>query len=419
MLFVSLISIKPFFIRSLQGKKVYCINRQKAIIAAVLGESRPENGLNMTGAHLDAPGIDLKHNPLYEEKGIAFFKSHYYGGIKKYQWVTIPLAMHGVVVKQNGENISFAIGEREGEPVFTISDLLPHLAVEQMSKKMSEGITGEDLNIIMGTIPYKDTSIDEKVKLNILKLLYDGYGITEEDLVSSDIRFVPSQKAADVGFDKSLVGAYGHDDRSCSYAAIKALISAGEMQRTSLCYLSDREEIGSMGNTGAQSTMLENFISKICRLYNPEDTFTATRECIEKSVMLSADVNAAYDPTFADVFDIRNSSQMGNGVIIQKYTGSKGKYDGSEASAELVAALRKIFNDNNIIWQASELGKVDKGGGGTIAQYVANLGADVIDVGICLLSMHSPFEIASKADIYSCYSAFKAFYRDMKSIHWK
>lgn len=399
-----------------KGLKLYSVNRNKSLIAAVIGDEDLLQGINMTGAHLDAPGIDLKHNPLYENSEIAFLKTHYYGGIKKYQWVTVPLSMHGVIVKQNGDTIELSLGEKENEPVFTIADLLPHLAQDQMGKKMSEGITGEDLNILFGTIPFNDNKIEEKVKLNILDMLNKEYGIVEEDFISSDIRFVPIQKACDVGFDRSMIGAYGQDDRSCSYTAIKALINSSNLKKTAICYLSDREEIGSMGNTGAQSTMLENFISRLSLLYNNDDTYSITRKCIEKSVMLSADVNAAYDPTFPDVQEIRNASQLGKGVIIQKFTGSRGKADGSEASAELVASLRKIFNENNIIWQASELGKVDKGGGGTIAQYVANLGVDVIDVGICLLSMHSPFEISSKADIYSSYKAFKMFYKYMDSI---
>jgi len=394
------------------GMKVYQVNRKKSIIFAVIGTQPVEEGINMVGAHIDAPRIDLKQNPLYEDTGFVLTKTHYYGGIKKYQWVTIPLALHGVIIKENGETVNINIGEEDGDAVFTITDLLPHLAQDQMQKKMSEGITGEGLNLLFGSIPYNDEKVKEKVKLNILKLLNDKYGIVEEDFISAELEIVPAFKARDVGFDRSMVGAYGQDDRVCAYAAMKAVLDDINPKRTSLCILTDKEEIGSMGNTGAESTILENFVANLCALSMDGYTDIALRKCLTKSKMLSADVNAGVDPNYEGVQDKRNASYLGKGLVIQKYTGVRGKSGGSDANAEFLGDLRRLLNENNIIWQSAELGKVDQGGGGTIAQYVANLGVEVVDCGVAILSMHSPFEVTSKIDVYTSYKAYRHFYED-------
>ncbi len=391
------------------GAKVFKVIRDKALIAVVVGEKPLSDGLNMVGAHVDSPRIDLKPTPLYEEDGFAMLKTHYYGGIKKYQWVTIPLAMHGTVILKDGSKVELKIGEEEGEPVFTITDLLPHLAKDQMEKKMSEGITGEGLNILFGSIPYNDPEVSEKVKLNVLDILNKQYGIVEEDFVSAEIEFVPADKARDIGLDRSMVGGYGQDDRVCSYTALRAILEIEKPENTALCILTDKEEVGSMGNTGAESNMLVDFLVELGMHENKDYNDLYIRNALNNSKMLSADVNAAVDPNFSDVMDKRNATYLGKGLILQKYGGVRGKAGGSEANAEFVGLLRKLFNDNNIFWQTGELGRVDLGGGGTIALYIANLGAEVIDCGVAVLSMHSPFEITSKADIYNCYNAYKVF----------
>ena len=395
----------------LPGMKVYRIVRDKAALLAVIGKRPMVEGVNIVGAHIDAPRIDLKQNPLYEDTGLAMFKTHYYGGIKKYQWVTIPLALHGVIVNSSGERIEVKIGEDESDPVFTITDLLPHLAADQMQKKMSEGITGEGLNLLIGSIPYKDENVKEKVKLNILKLLHDKYGITEEDFVSAELEIVPAFKARDIGIDRSMVGAYGQDDRVCAYGAFKAILDISDVEKTAVCILSDKEEIGSMGNTGAQSSMFEDFMASLCAYSTENYNELVLRQCFNNSRMLSADVSAGVDPNYESVYEKRNSSYLGKGIVLTKYTGSRGKSGSSDASAEYVAYVRNLFNKNNIIWQTGELGKVDQGGGGTIAQYIANLGVDVIDSGVAVLSMHSPYEITSKIDVYVNYEANKVFYQ--------
>lgn len=392
-----------------EGMKVYRINRNKSIVLAVIGKESPDSGFNFLGAHIDSPRLDLKPNPLYESDDLAFLKTHYYGGIKKYQWVTIPLALHGLIVKKDGTSIEIEIGEDENDTVFTITDLLPHLAKNQMEKKMSEGITGEGLNILFGSMPYNDDKVSEKVKLNILNLLYKKYGIVEEDFQSAEIELVPAVKAKDVGFDRSMVGSYGQDDRVCAYTSLRAILDLKDNNKTSICALMDKEEIGSMGNTGAQSAFLEHFIADICNLSTDNYTEFTLRRCISNSKMLSADVNAAFDPNYPDVYDKRNSSYAGRGVVLQKYTGSRGKAGASDASAEFIGEVRKLFNDEEIIWQTAELGKVDQGGGGTIAQYIANMNMDVIDSGVAVLSMHAPFEVTSKVDIYMTYKAYKLF----------
>jgi len=394
----------------LPGMKVYCIGRNKTVALAIIGKESLEKGVNIVGAHIDSPRIDLKPNPMYEANDMVFLKTHYYGGIKKYQWVTIPLAMHGVIVKRDGSTVNIRIGEDENDPVFTITDLLPHLASEQMQKKMSEGITGEGLNVLSGSIPYKDDKVKEKVKLNVLNILNEKYGIVEEDLISAELELVPKFNAVDVGFDKSMIGAYGQDDRVCAYTALEAILDVEKVKRTAVCILSDKEEIGSMGNTGAQSSFFVNFLADLCGLSVGNYNDLILRRCLSNSKMLSADVNAAIDPTYESVYDKRNSSFLGRGIVLQKYTGSRGKVGASDASAEFLGEIRKLFNDNNIVWQSAELGKVDQGGGGTIAQFIANLNVDVIDCGVAVLSMHSPFEITSKVDVYMTYKAYKTFY---------
>lgn len=392
-----------------KGMKIYQINRKKSAILGVIGSRPVEDGVRILGAHVDSPRIDLKQNPLYEDTGMVLLKTHYYGGIKKYQWVTIPLALHGVVVKSNGETANVIIGEDEGDTVFTITDLLPHLAVDQMQKKMSEAIAGEALNLLIGSIPYNDEKVKDKIKLNILNLLHEKYGLVEEDFASAELEIVPAFKAKDVGLDRSFVGAYGQDDRVCAYTAVKALFDAKDLENTAVCILTDKEEIGSVGNTGAESVFLENFIANLCALSTDNYSDIILRNCLSHSKMLSADVNAGVDPNYEGVQDKKNASFMSKGIVLQKYTGVRGKVGGSDANPEFIAELRKIFNENNIIWQTGELGKVDLGGGGTIAQYVANLGVEVIDCGIAVLSMHSPFEITSKIDIYIIFKAYKAF----------
>lgn len=391
------------------GTKVYRINKNKTMALAIVGTTPLEKGINLVGAHIDSPRIDLKPNPMYEASDMVFFKTHYYGGIKKYQWVTIPLSVHGVLVRKDGSIVNMVVGEDSNDPVFTITDLLPHLASDQMQKKMSEAITGEGLNILTGSIPFKDDKVKDKVKLNILKLLNDKYGIVEEDFLSAEIEFVPAFKAADVGFDKSMIGAYGQDDRVCAYTTLRSILELDAVKRTAVCVLSDKEEIGSVGNTGAQSSFLENFLADLINLSTDNYNDILLRRCLDNSKMLSADVNAAIDPTFEGVYDKNNSSYLGKGIVLQKYTGVRGKAGASDANAEFVGHVRKLFNDNNIIWQAAELGKVDQGGGGTIAQFIANIGVDVIDCGVAVLSMHSPFEITSKADVYMAFKGYKTF----------
>jgi len=398
------------------GMKIYQNIRGKTVLAAIIGKNPAVNGCNILGAHIDSPRLDLKQNPLYEDSDLALLDTHYYGGIKKYQWTTIPLAMHGVFIDENGKKITVKIGEESGDPLFTITDLLPHLAKDQMQKKASEAVEGEDLDILSGSRPYagKDAEetkdVKEKVKLGILALLNEQYGITERDFASAEIEFVPAFKACDIGFDRSMIGAYGHDDRSCAFPALKALTFLAHEkivpEKTVICYLSDKEETGSAGNTGARSLNLENFIALLC------SNETELRLCFSKSSMLSADVNAAFDPTYASVFEKRNASFMGKGIVLCKYTGSGGKYGASDANAEFCAKVQAIMSRNNIQWQFGELGKVDKGGGGTIALYAANLGMEVLDCGVPVLSMHSPFEVISKIDLYTTYRGYIAFLRE-------
>ena len=390
------------------GDKVYYVNRDKSVYAAVIGTDALEAGLNILGAHIDSPRLDLKPNPLYEDSGFAYFKTHYYGGIKKYQWTTIPIAIHGVIVKSNGEKVTINIGEDENDPIFTITDLLPHLAMEQMNKKISEAIPGENLNLLIGSMPFEDEKVTEKIKLNILKILNEKYGMTEIDFVSSEIELVPAFKARSLGFDKSMVASYGQDDRVCAYTTIRALLDINLPKKTSVCILSDKEEIGSMGNTGMESHVFDTFISELLN-----KSGTNKSNLLEKvfcnSKMLSADVDAGLDPIYASVSENNNAAFLGQGIGLNKYTGARGKSGASDANAEYVAKVRDVFERLNIPYQVSELGKVDTGGGGTIAYILANKGIDVIDCGVPVLSMHAPYEVTSKFDIYVAYRGYKAF----------
>ena len=388
------------------GDKVYTVNRNKSVYAAIIGAEDIESGLNIVGSHIDSPRLDLKPNPLYEDSGFAYFNTHYYGGIKKYQWTAIPLALHGVIVKPNGEKINISIGESDEDPIFTITDLLPHLAMNQMQKKLSEGILGEDLNVLIGSIPYGEEQ--EAVKLNILKLLNEKYGITEVDFISSELELVPSFKAKSLGFDRSMVAGYGQDDRVCAYASLKAFVEITNPAKTTVCILADKEEIGSYGNTGMYSSSFDNFISEILNKMNVNKP-DLLNKVFCNSMMLSSDVDAGFDPIYRDVSDVNNASFLGRGINLNKYTGSRGKSGASDANAEYVAKIRNIFESANVNYQISELGKVDTGGGGTIAYILANKGIDVIDCGVPVLSMHAPYEVTSKYDIYSAYKGYKAF----------
>lgn len=393
------------------GDKIYFVNREKSMYLAIIGEKSIEEGLHIIGSHVDSPRLDLKPNPLYEDTGLAYFKTHYYGGIKKYQWTTIPLSIHGVIVKANGEKIEVNIGEDEEDPIFTITDLLPHLAQEQMEKKLKNGVDGEDLNLLIGSIPYSSSKISEKVKLNILNILNQKYGITEADLTSSEIELVPAFKARSLGFDGSMVAAYGQDDKVCAYTSLHAMMELENVKNTAVCILSDKEEIGSMGNTGMESHMFDFFISEMLnKLGVNRPNLLDKVFCFSK--MLSSDVDAGFDPMYASVSDKHNAGFLGKGISLNKYTGARGKSGASDANAEYVAWVRNILERNNIKYQIAELGKVDIGGGGTIAYIIANKGADVIDCGVPVLSMHAPYEVTSKYDIYSAYKTYKAFWEE-------
>ncbi len=391
------------------GDKVYFNNRGKSLYIAVIGQNKIEEGLKIVGAHVDSPRLDLKPNPLYEDNGFAYFKTHYYGGIKKYQWTTIPLSIHGVIVKTNGEKITVNIGENEEDPIFTITDLLPHLAQDQMQKKLSEGVAGEDLNLLIGSIPSQNNSeIKEKVKYKVLELLNEKYGIVEADLLSSELELVPAFKARSLGFDKSMVAAYGQDDKICAYTSLRGILNVNNPRKTAVCILSDKEEIGSMGNTGMESHTFDYFISELLNK-SGENRPNLLEKVFCNSQMLSADVDAGYDPIYASVSDRTNSAFLGRGVGLNKYTGSRGKAGASDANAEYVAEIRRLLEENKIAYQISELGKVDVGGGGTIAYILANKGVDVIDCGVPVLSMHAPYEVTSKFDVFEAYRTYEAF----------
>ena len=393
------------------GDKIYFVNRKKSMYLAIIGEESIENGMHIIGSHVDSPRLDLKPNPLYEDTGLAYFKTHYYGGIKKYQWTTIPLSIHGVIVKKNGEKIELNIGEDEKDPIFTITDLLPHLAQEQMEKKLKNGINGEDLNLLIGSIPYKDEKLTEKVKLNILDLLNKKYGITEADLNSAEIELVPAFKARSLGLDESMVAAYGQDDKVCAYTSLAAMMNLKNVKNTAVCILSDKEEIGSMGNTGMESHMFDFFVSEMLnKLGINRPNLLDKVFCFSK--MLSSDVDAGFDPIYASVSDKTNAGFIGKGIAIVKYTGARGKSGASDANAEYVAWIRNVLDNNDIKYQLTELGKVDIGGGGTIAYILANKGTDVIDCGVPVLSMHAPYEVTSKYDIYSALKTYEAFWKE-------
>ena len=393
------------------GDKVYFVNREKSMYLAIIGEEPIENGLRIIGSHIDSPRLDLKPNPLYEDTGLAYLKTHYYGGIKKYQWTTIPLCMHGVVVKPNGEKVEINIGEDENDPIFTITDLLPHLAVEQMEKKLKNGVDGESLTLLVGSIPYTEENCTEQVKLNILNILNKKYGITEIDFTSSELELVPQFKARSLGFDESMVAAYGQDDKVCAYTSLAAMMELGNVKTTAVCMLTDKEEIGSMGNTGMESHMFDFFISEILNKLGQNRPNLLDRVfCFSK--MLSSDVDAGFDPLYATVSDKHNCGFLGKGISLNKYTGARGKSGSSDANAEYVAWVRNVLEKNNIRYQVAELGKVDIGGGGTIAYILANKGADVIDCGVPVLSMHAPYEVTSKFDVYSAYKTYKAFWQE-------
>ncbi len=396
-----------------QGDRIYINYRGKAFLMFVIGEKDLQEGLNVIGSHIDSPKLDLKPSPLYQDEGIVLLKTHYYGGIKKYQWTTIPLALHGIVVKKDGEIVKITMGEDPEDTVFTVSDLLPHLAKEQMDKKLGEAITGESLNILFGSIPVKGEEDDKdknNVKIAVLKILKEKYGIEEEDFVSAEITAVPAGAARDIGLDRSMIGAYGQDDRVCAYTSFRAILDVKLPQKSCLALFVDREEVGSMGNTGAQSRLLENMLAELLDLTPEGCGDIRLRRTLANSKGLSADVTAAVDPNYENTHDKRNAFRLGNGVGIVKYTGARGKAGTSDARAEFVAEIRDIFNSEGVIWQNGELGKVDLGGGGTIAQFMESYGMDALDCGTALLSMHSPFEISSKVDVYMTYRGYKAFY---------
>lgn len=386
------------------GDRIYRNNRGKAVMMAVIGKEDIKKGVRLCAAHIDSPRLDLKQCPLYEDTEMALFKTHYYGGIKKYQWAVIPLALHGVIIKADGSKVKVTIGEDEDDPVFCVNDLLPHLAGDQMKRNLAQGIKGEELNIVIGSRPFKEDGLSEAVKLNIMQILNEKYGIVEDDFLSAELEAVPAFKAKDIGFDRSMIGAYGHDDRVCAYTALMAAVKCSNPKHTAVTVLTDKEETGSDGNTGLQSAYLKYFIADLAAEFGAEG-----REVLSNSQCMSADVNAAFDPTFPDVMDKRNCAFINYGVVVTKFTGARGKSGTSDASAEFVGKIRKLLDDNKVIWQTGELGKVDMGGGGTVAAYIANLNVDTIDVGVPVLSMHAPFETVSKIDVYQTYKAFEAF----------
>ena len=387
------------------GDKCYLNNRGRSVILFRIGEDvLAEEGIRILASHIDAPRLDLKQIPLYEEAGMGFMKTHYYGGIKKYQWTAIPLALHGVMVKQDGETVKVSIGEDAADPIFYINDLLPHLGAKQAAEPLGSAISGETLNILVGGLPYADKEVENKIKLSVLSLLNEKYGVTEEDFLSAELCLVPAFSARDVGLDRALIGAYGHDDRVCSYPALTALFAAEETKRTVMVVLADKEEIGSVGVSGMRSELFMDLINEISAAKG--ENAARVRSA---SKCLSADVTAAYDPNFSDVYEKRNSAMISCGTCMSKYTGARGKSGTSDATAELVGFVRSLFAEHGVIWQTAELGRVDAGGGGTVAQYIANLNIDTVDIGVPVISMHAPYEVVSKADVYTTHEAFVAF----------
>lgn len=386
------------------GDKIYQNNRGKSMIAAIIGTAPITEGVRLCAAHIDSPRLDLKQNPLYEDSELALFKTHYYGGIKKYQWTAIPLSLHGVIIKADGTKVTVNIGEAEEDPVFCVTDLLPHLALEQMKRSSNEIIRGEELNLLVGSMPFKKDEESESVKLNLLHILYEKYDITESDFVSAELEAVPAFPVKEIGFDRSMIGGYGHDDRVCAYPALRALLDSDTPKHTAVVILTDKEETGSDGNTGLCSSYLKYFIEDLADCFGEKG-----RHVLHASQCLSADVNAAFDPTFPDVMERNNCAYLNHGVCVTKFTGARGKSGTSDASAEFVGTIRQLLDAENVIWQTGELGKVDGGGGGTVAAYIANLDVDTIDVGVPVLCMHAPFEVVSKIDVYMTYRAFFVF----------
>ena len=387
------------------GDKKYFNNHGKSIILFRIGENDIEtDGIRILASHIDSPRLDLKQVPMYEDSGMGFLKTHYYGGVKKYQWTAIPLALHGVVVKKDGESVDVIIGEDDRDPVFYINDLLPHLAARQSAEPLGTAISGETLNILIGGLPYDDADVSDKIKLTALSYLYEKYGITEEDFLSAELSLVPAFKARNIGFDGALIGAYGHDDRVCAYPSITALFDCATDARTVIVVLADKEEVGSMGLSGMESDILVDIMDEIAL-----NLGKSSKRVRHSSKCLSADVNAAYDPNFPDVYEKRNSAMISCGAVISKYTGARGKSGTNDASAELLGFVRKIFEENGVIWQTAELGKVDAGGGGTVAKFIANHNIETVDLGVPVISMHAPYEVVSKGDVYSTYEACLAF----------
>ena len=394
------------------GDKVYSVCMNKSIVMYQIGKRSMVDGLNILGAHIDSPRLDVKQNPLYEDGGIAYLDTHYYGGVKKYQWVTLPLALHGVIVKKDGTTIEVNIGEDEDDPVFFVSDLLIHLAAEQLEKKAAKVIEGEALDIIVGNMPYtdKDSEKEEKeaVKKNVLQILKDMYGIEEEDFLSAEIEVVPAGKAREAGFDRSLILAYGHDDRVCAFTSLEAMLEVQNPERTTCCILVDKEEVGSVGATGMQSRFFANTVAEVMNLVGEYNELNV-RRCLANSYMLSSDVSAGFDPSFAGSFDKKNAAFLGQGMVFNKFTGARGKSGSNDANAEYIAQIRKVLDENDVIFQTAELGKVDVGGGGTIAYILALYGMNVIDCGVAVLNMHAPWEAISKADLLETKRGYKVF----------
>lgn len=389
-----------------QGDKIYQANRGRAIMLAVIGKKGLGSGVSIGAAHIDSPRLDLKQNPLYEDQELAYFKTHYYGGIRKYQWLAIPLELHGVVALKGGQAVRVCVGSGENDPVFTITDLLPHLAQDQSKKPLGEAISGEGLNILVGSRPLRDDEGSDRIKLSILELLNKKYGIVEEDFISAELSAVPAFNAKDVGFDRSMIGAYGHDDRVCAYAAVAALLQLqAAPERTAVVILADKEEIGSEGVSGMKSAAFDTFMEDLCALQS-----VPVRVCYENSFCLSADVTAAYDPNYPEVYEKRNSAFINYGMGLCKYTGARGKSGASDASAELVAYARRVLDGAGVLWQMAELGKVDQGGGGTVAAYMAQRNIDTLDAGVPVLSMHAPYETVGKLDCYMTYKGMKAVF---------
>lgn len=389
------------------GDRVYAVNRGKGVTAFVIGSDAIENGLNIVGAHIDSPRLDLKPNPLYEDGGMAYFKTHYYGGIRKYHWLNIPLSLHGVIIKKDGTKIDVNIGETEDDIVFCIADLLPHLAQNYAGKKLSEAFEGEKLNVIAGNIP---ADVDKnKIKYAVMQILNQKYDIYESDFVCAELELVPAFSARDTGFDRSMIAGYGHDDRVCAYTALRAVMDVKTPKKTAVCMVVDKEEIGSLGNTGMQSRFFENTLAKLCDKLSDNYSELMVRSCLSNSSCLSADVGAAFDSNYPEVYEKGNAAYMNEGLLLTKYTGARGKSSASDANAEFVAKICRVFEENDVKWQCAELGRIDIGGGGTIACYLANLDIEVIDVGVPLLAMHSPYEIAGKFDIYMAYKGYRAF----------